>query len=384
MNAFQFVAPTKLFPAFHAVEALTLILKEIQPKHVAIFIDCNVAALDRVQEVIQKCKTETTRVTAVEVEVREPDTDFVDEHAAPLKADLPDLVIGIGGGSTLDLSKAVSVVAFNQNRAAEYQGRNLMPNPGCPSVMIPTTAGTGSEVTPGAVVLNPETKRKGAISSPYITPNYAILDPELTMTMPQQVAWSTGIDALAHAIESFTARCATPITQMYCREAFQLISHSLPQILAGDKSQEIRSAQQLGATLAGVAICNSDTGACHAMAYPLGIYHSVPHGVAVGLLLPHVMSENIRKGARNYAVLADLLPGCSSGLSVEDKCWKLQNFVANLFPTDLKAISLKDFGIGPEHLSALADRGMDLKTALENNPVDFTRDDAQGVLEKSL
>ncbi len=368
----------------NSAETLAEILKYNKAERTVVLVDRNVFCIRKIQQIIRYLEKLGLEARVVEVDAHEPDTDLVDEYTKVFKTEPLDFLVGIGGGSTLDLAKAVSVLAFNPGCAADYQGRDLLPSSGCPSVMMPTTAGTGSEVTPGAVVLDPKTKRKGAISSPYITPDYAVLDPELTLSMPPEVAAATGLDALGHAVESFTAQCATPMTKMYSKEAFRLITSSLTAILQEKDSLDRRRGQQLGATLAGVAICNSDTGACHAMAYPLGIYFQIPHGVAVALLLAHVIDVNVRKGARQYAELADLLPEDSEGLSEEEKCWKFQRFVADLVPSGVLPSSLRHYGVESSDLPELAERGLDLKTALSNNPVDFTKDDAQYVLEQLM
>ena len=382
MTNFEFHAPTRIISSDNCVETVSWIAKSDKPRHLGVLVDRSVVSLPRIQQLFLNFEKVSLKNSIVEIDAREPDTEFVDEHTARFKSDTCDFLVGIGGGSTLDLAKAVSVLAFNPGSAQEYQGRDLVPNPGCPSIMIPTTAGTGSEVTPGAVVLNPQTKRKGAIWSPYIIPRYAILDPELTRSMPASVAATTGIDALAHAVESFTTRCASALTQMYSREAFRLISGSLPNILRNDDNLDLRRNQLIGATLAGVAICNSDTGACHALAYPLGIYFGVPHGMAVAPLLPHVLAVNIRKGARQYIELSGMLSRDGDRLSDEEKCWQLHEFVAGLAPAGVLPTSLRDYGVRESDVPELAERGLDLKSALSNNPVEFTRDDAQYVLEQ--
>lgn len=380
---FEFYAPTHIMSADSSADGLAQVLATERPARLAVFVDRGVSGISGVEQLLSRAQAQCPGTTVMEIEGLEPTTDMVDEHAAPLREERPSLVVGVGGGSVLDLAKAVCGVAFNPGTAADYQGRNLLRSPGCANVMIPTTAGTGSEVTPGAVVFNPLTKRKGAIWSPHIIPRYAILDPALTVSMPPSIAAATGIDALSHAVESFTARCATPISRMYSREAFRLISASLPGILAGSDDIALRRDQQLGATLAGIAICNADTGAAHSLGYAMGIYFGVPHGVSVALSMPHVMEVNIRKGARHYAELADVVPGSGRSASAESKCWRLQEFVAGL-ASNGRLPTLRSYGVQPSDVPALAQRGLELKTALGNNPVGFTLEDARYVLERLM
>jgi alcohol dehydrogenase len=384
--SFAFHAPTRIISSEDCARSLSDVLASEACASIAIVVDRNVVAAAAVQDCLRACEKVSGRVTVSVVDAREPDTDFVDEQVARLGHDRPDLLVGIGGGSVLDLGKAVAGLLANPGPAADYQGRNLLRNPACPTVMMPTTAGTGSEVTPGAVVFNRAIKRKGAIWSPYLVPRYAILDPALTAGMPGRVAASTGMDALAHAVESFAARSATPMTRMYSREGFRLIARSLGTIVREGGDDRLRRDQQLGATLAGIAICNSDTGACHAMAYALGIYFGVPHAVAIALLLPRVLARNIMKGATQYAPLWDEVPGMTAGSmpSDEARCRALQAFIAELVPAEALGVSLADYGVRATDVAELAERSLDLKTALGNNPVDFDGQDAADVLHGAL
>lgn len=382
MTTCEFYAPTQIIASDDSTETLAKILRKEEPKSIAVLVDRNVLFLPPIQRIIECARELSGQLKISDIDSREPDTDFVDQQVEIFKGNPPDLLVGIGGGSTLDLGKAVSVLAFNPGKAETYQGRELVSNPGCCTVMIPTTAGTGSEVTPGAVVFNPRTKRKGAIWSPFIIPQHAILDAELTLSMPAKVAAATGMDALAHSVESFTARRASVMSRMYSVEAFRLIKSSLPGILRNGNERDLRRQQLLGASLAGIAACNSDTGACHSIAYALGIYFGVPHGVAIALLLPHVLAVNIRKGARDYVRLATVLLGDEDRLSDEEKCWALHRFIADLVPPGTLSVSLRDFGVQSEDLPELAQRGLDLKTALSNNPVEFTVEDTRHVLQQ--
>ncbi len=380
-NTIEFSAPTRILSSENLDATLSDIVELEHAKRVVMLIDRNV--FDSIAGQVMRT-TRAANVVQVPVDAREPDTDMIDEFAQNVGPPMPDLIVGIGGGSIIDLAKAVSVVAFNAGHAAEYQGRNLVPNPGCNSVMVPTTAGTGSEVTPGAVVTNPATKRKGAISSPFVSANYAILAPDLVASVPGNVAAMTGMDALAHSIESYTACCATLLSKMYSREAFRLIVKCLPAILNGDRNKELLLTQQIAATMAGIAICNSDTGAAHAMSYPLGIYFKVPHGLAVSLLIPRVMEVNIQKGCELYAELAAFIPGVTADMSDMEKSERLQRFVDGLVSSAQMSGALEGYGVSATDVAELSERSLDLKTALLNNPVEFSREDAEQVLGQLL
>jgi alcohol dehydrogenase class IV len=277
--------------------------------------------------------------------------------------------------------KAVSVMTVNPGSVTDYHGTGKPLVAGIPKAAVPTTAGTGSEVTPGAVLVNPKTAFKRGLGGPLVCPDFAILDASLTQSMPLPVAAATGMDALTHSIESFTAKCANTMTRMYSREAFSLVYRNLPKTLRGEADLDARRNVMLGSCLAGFAILNSDTGACHSMAYPLGIYHKVPHGVAVGLIIPKVVEINVEKGCEFYADLLDIAEPGAAGSPAE----KSRRFAALLarFPAfDHMDRKLTRYGIEAKDVDFLAERGLDLKSALGNNPVPFGLDDAKRVLRQ--
>lgn len=311
----------------------------------------------------------------------EPTTDLVNEVSRKFKGKEYDMLIGMGGGSTLDLAKAVSVMAVNQGRVEEYHGTGKAFQRGIKKIMIPTTAGTGSEVTPGAVLVNPKTLFKRAVGGPRVCPDYAVLDAKLTLTMPDSVTAATGMDALGHAIESYTSKCSNPATRMYSREAFSLVFNNLPAVFEQRNDLEARKKILLGSCLAGFAIYNSNTGACHSMAYPLGIYHAVPHGMAVGLMISKVVEINVEKGCTLYSDLLDLVDGADCSGTPQEKSRRFSTLLNRYAP--LKFLTpMSRFGITQKEISFLSQKGLELTPALSNNPVDFNIDDAEKVLQQ--
>ena len=306
--------------------------------------------------------------------ISEPTTDLVDQVVANLPDKKLDLLIGIGGGSTIDLVKAVSVMAVNPGKTSEYHGTEKQLNGSIKKITIPTTAGTGAEVTPGAVLVNESTKFKRALGGSFVAADYAILCAKLTQNLPDEVMATTGMDAIAHAVESYTARCANPITQMYSKEAFRLVYNNLPKAFENPNDLETRKKILIGSCLAGFAIFNSDTGACHSLAYPLGIYNKVPHGVAISLILDKVVNINIEKGCELYEDLVGLID------SERDYSKKnLHELLKSYPPASFINKTLSDYGINRENYQFLAERGLDLESALSNNPVDFDLNDSKRV-----
>ncbi len=352
-------------------------------KKVALFLDEAVRDSEPARELVKFLKSKF-EVSYYGVRAIEPTTDIVNEYASRVKACIPDVIVGVGGGSVIDLCKAVSVVAVNEGTVEDYHGTGKKFLRGIKKIMVPTTAGTGSEVTQGAVLINKATKFKRAIGGKYVAVDYAVLSAPLTVSMPDSVTASTGMDALGHAIESYTAKCANEITRMYSSNAFRIIYRSLQAVLKGDPDIALRRDMLIGSCLAGCAIYNSNTGAAHSMAYPLGIYNEVPHGLAVAKLLPEVVRLNIEKGCYEYAGLYRLIEGARTGGDARSDSESFQAALGSYPPLKYLNKTFSDYGIGKDNYEFLAERGLDLKSALSNNPVPFTLDDAKAVLLKLI
>lgn len=308
------------------------------------------------------------------IKVSEPTTYMVDDLGNEFSDSKLDLLIGVGGGSLLDLVKALSVFLKTGTSIVKKHADGVKIYEAIDKVLIPTTAGTGSEVTPGAVLVNPETNFKRALGGPAVSAKRAILCPELTLSLPRELTATIGMDALAHATESFTAKCSNSVTRMYSKEAFRLISKSLPIVMDSPTSLEHRHNMLLGSCLAGYAIYNSNTGAAHSMAYPMGIYHGVNHGFAITLLLPEIVKHNEDLNGSLYNDLMEFLPQ-------EYKNQRLSAFLYSLLDSFSLKTRLSDFGVKSSDIDFLSQRGLDLKPALSNNPVDFNEEDSIRVLK---
>ncbi len=217
-----------------------------------------------------------------------------------------DLIIGIGGGSSMDIASITSVMLTNPGTVYDYFGVNLVKNPGVPCILIPTTAGTGAEVTPNAILTDTKEKLKKAVVSPYILPRVAIIDPLLTVSMPPSVTSSSGIDALTHAVESYTSNNANILTDLFAKEAMILIGRSLRTAVANGNNLEARYDMSIGSLYAGISLANAGVTAVHALAYPLGGTFNVAHGIANGLLLPYVMEFNVLGNIPKFAQIAQI------------------------------------------------------------------------------
>lgn len=364
---------------------LAAVIRDNGWENIGVIFDKNLKGLLEMNDVwsrLQECGT----VQMFEQGVAEPDTDYADELTAQIKANPPEVLVGIGGGSILDLTKGVAVLLTNPGKAADYQGFNLVKTPGLPIIAIPTTAGTGSEVTWTAVFTNRSKLIKGGINSPHCFPRFAILDPKLTVSMPRRVTLSSGMDALSHAVESYTAKNASLLSRALSVQGAQLLYEGLSGVFRDESDLKARHKTQLGSTIAGWACFNAGTGACHSLAYPLGVYFGVPHGEALSMLLPTVVRINDAKQPGLYSSLwtAVFGNGHAGAQSETEKSKLFMKEIDNLCAQSNLRLRLSDYGMAAKDLDSMSEKAINLKSALLNNPVEFSQSDARRALESIL
>ncbi|MFN3533918.1 MAG: iron-containing alcohol dehydrogenase [Desulfatiglandales bacterium] len=300
-------------------------------------------------------------------EVTPEPSPWVADKGAEMGRDLQvQGIVGVGGGSTLDVAKAIAVLVTNRGKAEDYIGLDLVPNPGIPSVMVPTTAGTGSEATFTAVFTMREQKKKGGINSPYLYPELAILDPELTLELPPYITAFTGMDALVHAIESYTSKAAHFLSRPISWEAIQILGQNLRGAVYNGKDIHARSNMLKGSYLAGLGLAMAGVGLVHAMAYPLGALYDIPHGVANGVMLPYVLEYNYPAKMVEYAEISWSLGTEAEGEReaaslLPERCFELLQDIG--MPP-----SLKELGIPREDLPKMAEIAMGVTRPIQNNP----------------
>jgi len=297
---------------------------------------------------------------AIFEEVREnPDTDDVEACLRVAEAGQVDAMVALGGGSSLDTAKGVSLLLANGGSLEDFWHTGRESNPLPPLIAIPTTAGTGSEMQSFAIISDPATHRKMAIGTPSLAPTVAFLDPDLTASMPVRTAAITGIDALSHAIESAVSTKTTRFGRECALEAWELIRPHLPSVVDGVADAEARLAMLIGSAAAGRAIENGMLGAAHALANPLTALYGVPHGQAVGTLLPHVVRFNAES-----ADVADLYVTMGGAKFVAD-------FAVSVLDRAGLPRQLRDLGVVRDSLPILAEQASEQWTARFNpRPVD--------------
>jgi alcohol dehydrogenase len=294
-----------------------------------------------------------------------------------------ELVIGLGGGSPMDVAKLVAVLAAGTQRLDQIYGIGKVQGGRLPLVLLPTTAGTGSEVTNIAIVTTGATTKTGVIA-PQLYADVAILDAELTLSLPAAVTAATGIDAMVHAIEAYTSRHKkNPLSDGLSRQALTLLSRHLLRACENGRDLAARQAMLLGATLAGQAFANAPVAAVHALAYPIGGIFHVPHGLSNSLVLPHVLRFNGAACAEQYAELAAIVVPHAEGSAVakaEALAVAMQQFATiSGLPRTLRQV-----GITSTDLDLLTDDAMKQNRLLGNNPREVTRSDAHAIYRLAL
>lgn len=291
-----------------------------------------------------------------------------------------ELVVGMGGGSSMDVAKLLAVLLGGDQALDTMYGIGQVKGPRLPLVQIPTTAGTGSEVTPISIVTTGETTKAGVVS-PLLYADLALIDARLTFNLPPHITAATGIDAMVHALEAYTSKhLKNPISDMLAIKALQLLSDNLLRACNNGRNLQAREAMLLGAMFAGQAFANAPVAAVHALAYPVGGIFHVPHGLSNSLVLPHVMRFNATEAAGLYAQLAQaILPGAQGNEG--ERCDALIGFFELLAAETGIPNRLRDVGIQETDLPRLAADAMKQTRLLGNNPRDVTEADALAIYQ---
>ena len=313
----------------------------------------------------------------------EPSASLVDESAQLTKENGVDVVIGVGGGSSLDIAKGASLLASNPGNVLDYSGMDLIPKRGLPKILVPTTAGTGSEVTRVFVLIDKRDNMKKVVFSNYSIPELALVDPMLTISMPSKVTADTGMDALVHAIETYVSMNATPFSDLLASRAIELIAKYLPMAFAKGENIEARYHMSLASLLAGMAFASGGLGAVHALAYPLGTEYHLPHGRTNAIMLPHVMEFNSIGNRSRYALIAEMMGKKEVPIDLKAGVAKAVEAVIQLLDDIQIPYHLKDYGIPKEAIPKLVEGGMRQARLFVPNPRDLREEDVEAIYTKA-
>src|ERR1700720_2614219 len=372
----------RIFFGWGAASVLRNVAQEFGPR-VLVLTDQNMVKAGWCETVVAQLTDGKAEVKIFDEGQPEVDRRTIERAAAVARAFAPNVMVGLGGGSNLDLSKAVAILVKYAGSLPAYYGENNVPGPIPPVVAVPTTAGTGSEVSPVAVVADPERAMKVGIASRALIPRWAIVDPALTVSCPASVTAHSGMDALAHAIESFCAKvrpdCSphaifvgkNPMSDVLATNAISLIAKFLPTAVAQPADRTARQEMALASLLAGMAFSSAGTAAVHALQYPVGEATHTPHGLGNAVLLPTVMRSIVPSRITEMAFIARCLdPGLASGPD-RTAAAKAPELVEQLgakvgIPKGLRAL-----GLTKEQLPDLARLASTVRRLIDNSPVDF-------------
>ena len=319
--------------------------------------------VDRVREILVGSKITVDVFDQVEPE---PDIQLVHRCVETIKAKGADFLVGIGGGSPLDVTKGAAIAMTNPGTIEDYIGIGLVKKRGLPTILVPTTSGTGSEATKYAIFTVKDMKQ--GVIDPKIYADIAIVDPSLTVSMPPKITAATGMDALCHALECYTALSATPISDLIAEKGLVLISRSLRKAVFNGQDMEARSDMALASFYGGLCITNASVTAVHALSFPLGADYHIPHGMANAVMLPYVIRFNCLANMERFRHMAVLMGEKVEQLSVREGAFKAAEAVETLMKDIGLPLKLKDLDIERQAIPSMAERALTVQRLLTMNP----------------
>jgi alcohol dehydrogenase len=383
MLPFDFKCPTRIVFGPGKLAELGEVAAGLGIKRALVVSDPGIIAAGHTPQGVRSLERHGTTSTIFDRVAENPTTVHVEAGTAIAREFRPDLIIGIGGGSSMDCAKGINFLYSCGGRMQDYWGEGKATGPLLPMIAVPTTAGTGSETQSYALVADAETHVKMACGDKRATFRAAILDPELTLTQPARVTALTGIDALSHALESFVTKRRNALSLSFSREAWMFLAPNIGRVLAEPSDIEARGAMQIGACMSGLAIENSMLGAAHALANPLTAKYGVAHGEAVAIVLPHVIRRNGRQVDTWYEELIGCIPHSHRQREDNTPSAAIASFIVSISRQAGVATTLRAKGVQQCDLPLLANAANQQWTG-KFNPVDFTTDDYLELYEKAF
>lgn len=382
--SYQIKIPSCIIGGENSIQNVQKILKIEKVQNVLVFTDKGIRATGLLDVLTNILNETAITYTVIDDLIPEPSYHDVEKVISEAEQFQGDFIIALGGGSVMDAAKLCSVL-----KGASYTVRDLLAQPEIAvkqikTLMIPTTCGTGSEATCNAIVAIPEEQSKKGIVNQNMIPDYVILDAEMIRHLPKSIVAATGVDALAHAVECFTSKKATPFSDTYALASAKLIFHNIKQAYKEPENMTAKNNMLLGAFYGGVAITGSGTTAVHALSYPLGGKYHIAHGVSNAILFAHVMRFNQDACQERLAELSDAVFPENANQSIQQKAENMIAEIAEIvrvteIPTDLSA-----FGVKMEDLEFLVDAGSKQQRLLVNNKKELSLEDIRNIYLKVL
>ena len=382
MDDFTFSVPQNIIFGKGSISRLPELVKDMKCSHVFIISGPHLNKMGIVKNCADKMEAAGLKADAFTETEGNPSVDTVDKATEAFKDSGADCIIALGGGSPMDVAKAVGVLAKYGGRITEYEGGGKVPGDIVPLIAVPTTAGTGSEVTAFSVITDHSRNYKLTVFSYKLIPSYAVLDPDLVMTAPASVAAGCGIDALVHALEAYISTAASPFSDAMAEKAMELIGANLRRYAANRKDEEAASAMLVGSLFAGIAFSWARLGNVHAMSHPVSAYFNVPHGVANAILLPAIVEYNALADHGKYLTIYNYIsriPAC------EDE------FVPEMLVEELEDLNealgipscLSEAGVTGDKIEAMAADAMKSGN-IAVNPRSSTQKDIEDLYHRAL
>lgn len=379
MHGFEFNTVKRIVNGFDSALGLANELRALGVERPMLVTDPGLVSIGLVQPVIAALNAEGFNVSVFDQVREDPPEETVLAATDMARSAGVDGLLAVGGGSSMDVAKVVAVLLGGSQQLADLYGVGLVSGARLPLILVPTTAGTGSEVTPVAVITTGETTKAG-VSSPVLLPDVAVLDPALTLGLPPAVTAMTGVDAMVHAIEAYTSRHKkNPLSDMLAIEALRLLSGNIRTAVHEGGDRAARGNMLLGACLAGQAFANAPVAAVHALAYPLGGHYHIPHGLSNSLVLPSVLRFNAPVASHLYAELAEVVTGSPVSGSDEAKTHALIDALVKLIGDVALPATLAQMDVAETDLEMLAEDAMLQERLLVNNPRDVAYENALAI-----
>lgn len=381
LREFSFELPTRIEYGVGVISKLGDELRLLKAQKVAIITDPGIIKAGLLDKITSILKEEKLLYNVFDGVDPNPKDRNVERGAQVVRSFGADAMVAIGGGSVIDCAKAIGVlVSHDGMRIKDFEGKTAVKKQILPFIAIPTTAGTGSEVTFSAVITDTENNYKMTVRSPFMAAKVALLDPKLTVTVPPHITASTGMDALTHAIEAYTVKVSEPVSDALALYAIELISNNLVNAVKNGEDIEARACMLVGSLLAGIAFSHSDVGSVHCMAEALGGVYDAPHGICNAVLLPYVMEYNVEFCLEKYSRIAQAMGEVF--YTIEEGAMKAVERVKEL-AVDVGLPSFKSLGVKEEDLEKLADMAAK-NISTESNPREMTKEDYLTLFRRAM
>ncbi len=381
LRQFSFELPTRIEYGVGVISKLGDELRLLKAQKVAIITDPGIIKAGLLDKITSILKEEKLLYNVFDGVDPNPKDQNVERGAQVVRSFGADAMVAISGGSVIDCAKAIGVlVSHDGKRIKDFEGKTAVKKQILPFIAIPTTAGTGSEVTFSAVITDTENNYKMTVRSPFMAAKVALLDPKLTVTVPPHITASTGMDALTHAIEAYTVKVSEPVSDALALYAIELISNNLVNAVKNGEDIEARACMLVGSLLAGIAFSHSDVGSVHCMAEALGGVYDAPHGICNAVLLPYVMEYNVEFCLEKYSRIAQAMGEVF--YTIEEGAMKAVERVKEL-AVDVGLPSFKSLGVKEEDLEKLADMAAK-NISTESNPREMTKEDYLTLFRRAM